>query len=192
MVVLEELEKLRCVLQLVLVEDVIEDLRCHVFRRGHGELLKVVESEGTSVVDELDFFDEADIPRSGDDLVRLVGMCQPDEDILRLQIRMNDAVFRQKLQRFRHLDNDFPQFVLTGSYAMIKRLVDTLEPYISWHCYSIEPFATIAIPLQIVQCVPQRLPTFFVEYPRIAFVDVVAVDLHEILNANVLSELFLG
>ena len=78
--------------------------------------------------------------------------------------------------------------MLADSDAMIERFIDTLEPYISWHCYSIESLADIAVSLQIVESVAERFTTFFIEYPRVTFVDVVAVDLHQILNSNVFGE----
>lgn len=74
---------------------------------------------------------------------------------------------------------------------MIEGLVDTLEPYISSTCYSIEPFSDVAVALQVVQRIAERLTALLVEYPGVSLVDVVAVDFHEILDAGVLGELLL-
>ncbi len=55
-VVLNVLEKFRDVLELVLVKDEIENLWGHVLWSGHGELSKVAELEGATVIDEFDLF----------------------------------------------------------------------------------------------------------------------------------------
>lgn len=47
---LDVLQQFGDVLELVLVEDEVEDLRGHVLRGSHGELPEIVEDEGTAVV----------------------------------------------------------------------------------------------------------------------------------------------
>jgi hypothetical protein len=53
-------------------------------------------------------------------------------------------------------------------------------------------FIVVLFALELIKCVPQRIPAFFVENPCIFFVDEIVEEFDQVLNAWTCCELLLG
>jgi hypothetical protein len=80
------LEHLFIIFQFVLEQNVVEDLRRHVFGCGHGELLEVGEEETAAEVDQLD---SSDVVHSLSQFFFSAGL---EQNVLSLEVGVDDVV----------------------------------------------------------------------------------------------------
>lgn len=119
LVPLHLLEHLLVVLQLILEEYVVEYLRGHVLRSGHGELLEVGEEEAAAEVNQLDSADVADVP----DVVLPLGAQQ---DVLGLEVGVHDVVAVYQVESLAYLHHQDLQLVLILPHPVDQLLVNYL------------------------------------------------------------------